>query len=189
LDVRDIRLKDLRRNIALVPQDPILFSGTILENLLFGKPGATKKEVRNAAIKANAHDFIMHLVNGYQTEIGEGGVQLSGGQRQRIALARAFLKDAPILILDEATSALDSGTEKLVQEALQRLVVGRTTIIIAHRFSTIYMVERIFVFHHGEIVETGTHNELLNREDGYYQRLFNAQYGHMLFENSKDAHC
>jgi len=182
LDVRDIRIKDLRRNIALVPQDPILFSGTILENLLFGKPGATKKEVQNAAIKANAHDFIMHLVNGYQTEIGEGGVKLSGGQRQRIALARAFLKDAPILILDEATSALDSGTENLVQEALQRLLVGRTTIIIAHRFSTIYMAERIFVFHHGEIVETGIHNELLNREDGYYQRLFNAQYGYMLFE-------
>ncbi len=118
LDVRDIRLKDLRRNIALVPQEPILFSGTILENLLFGKPGATKKKVRNAAIQANAHEFIMNLANGYQTEIGEGGVKLSGGQRQRLALARAFLKDAPILILDEATSALDSETEQLVQEAL-----------------------------------------------------------------------
>ena len=182
LDVRDIQIKDLRRNIALVPQDPILFSGTILENLLFGKPGATKKEIRNAAIQANAHDFIVNLTNGYRTEIGEGGVKLSGGQRQRIALARAFLKDAPILILDEATSALDSETEQLVQEALQRLVMGRTTIIIAHRFSTIHMAERIFVFHNGLIVETGNHTKLLNMHGGYYQKLFNAQYGKSFFD-------
>ena len=182
LDVRDILLKDLRRNIALVPQEPILFSGTILENLLLGKPGASKKKIRNAAIQANAHEFIMSLSNGYQTEIGEGGVKLSGGQRQRLALARAFLKDAPILILDEATSALDSETEQLVQEALQRLVKGRTTIIIAHRFSTIHMAKRIFVFHNGEIVESGIHNELINIQDGYYQKLFNTQYDNPLFE-------
>jgi subfamily B ATP-binding cassette protein MsbA len=182
VDVRDINLKDLRRNIALVPQDPILFSGTILENLLFGKPGATKKEVRNAAIRANAHDFIMNLAEGYRTEIGEGGVKLSGGQRQRVALARAFLKDAPILILDEATSALDSETEQLVQEALQRLVMGRTTIITAHRFSTIHMAERIVVFHNGVIVETGNHTKLLNMHGGYYQKLFDAQYGKRLIE-------
>jgi len=132
---------------------------------------------------ANAHDFIMKLPEGYQTEIGEDGVKLSGGQRQRIALARAFLKDAPVLILDEgATSALDSRgeTEQLVQEALQRLVAGRTTIIITHRFSTIHMAERIFVFHYGEIVETGTRDELLSIQGTHYQKLFNVQYGHGL---------
>ncbi|MFC1591185.1 ABC transporter ATP-binding protein [Thermodesulfobacteriota bacterium] len=179
-DVRDVRVKDLRRNIALVSQDPILFSGTILENLLLGRPRATEDEVRNAANQANAHDFIMGMLNGYQTEIGEGGVKLSGGQRQRLALARAFLKDAPVLILDEATSALDSETEQLVQEALQRLVKGRTTIIIAHRFSTIHLAERTFVFHRGQIVETGTRDELLNIQGGYYQKLFNAQCGYGL---------
>ncbi len=177
IDVRDIRLRDLRRNIALVSQDPILFSGTILENLLLGKPEASENEVRKAARQANAHVFIKTMINGYQTEIGEGGVKLSGGQRQRLALARAFLKDAPVLILDEATSALDSETEQLVQEALQRLVKGRTTIIIAHRFSTIQLAEKIFVFQRGEIVETGTRDELLNIQGGYYRKLFNAQYG------------
>lgn len=176
-DVRDIRLRDLRRNIALVPQDPILFSGTILENLLLGKPDASEEELQTAAKLANAHDFITSMGNGYETEIGEGGIKLSGGQRQRLALARAFLKNAPVLILDEATSALDSETELLVQQALQRLVEGRTTIIIAHRFSTLHMAKKIFVLHHGEIVETGTRMELLNLHGGYYQKFFNIQYG------------
>ena len=170
-DIRDFKLNCLRRHIATVPQEPILFSGTIYENIVFGNSAATEKDVQVAAISANAHDFICKLPNGYQTEIGEGGMKLSGGQRQRIALARAFLKNAPILILDEATSSLDSKAENLIQQALKRLMQGRTTIIIAHRLSTIQSADKIVVFDNGEIVETGNHQELLQKPYGLYRRL------------------
>ncbi len=179
-DIRDIKLSCLRRLIAAVPQEPILFSGTIYENILFGKSDVTDEDVRSATISANAHDFICKLPNGYQTEIGEGGMKLSGGQRQRIALARAFLKNAPILILDEATSSLDSGSENLIQEALKRLMQGRTTIIIAHRLSTIQSADMIVVFDNGEIVEVGSHRELLQRSYGLYRQLYQEQFNRKL---------
>jgi subfamily B ATP-binding cassette protein MsbA len=174
-DTQDFKLDCLRRHIATVPQEPILFSGTVYENILFGKQNASDKEVQAAAISANAHDFICKLPKGYETEIGEGGLKLSGGQRQRIALARAFLKDAPILILDEATSSLDSKAENMIQEALRRLMKGRTTIIIAHRLSTIQSADSIVVFHNGEIVETGNHEELLRHSYGLYRQLYDEQ--------------
>lgn len=175
-DIRDFKLNCLRRYIATVPQEPILFSGTVYENILFGRPNATEKDVQTAAISANAHDFICKLPKGYQTEIGEGGLKLSGGQRQRIALARAFLKNTPILILDEATSSLDSMSENLIQEALKRLMQGRTTIIIAHRLSTIQSADMIVVFHNGEIVEVGNHQELLRHSYGLYRQLYEEQF-------------
>ncbi|MFO0795784.1 MAG: ABC transporter ATP-binding protein, partial [Candidatus Brocadiaceae bacterium] len=179
-DIRDIKLSCLRRHIATVPQEPILFSGTIYENILFGKSDVTEGDVRTATISANAHDFICKLPKGYQTEIGEGGMKLSGGQRQRIALARAFLKNAPILILDEATSSLDSKAENLIQEALKRLMQGRTTIIIAHRLSTIQSADMIVVFDNGEIVEIGNHRELLHRSYGLYRQLYEEQFNKKL---------
>ncbi len=183
IDIRDLPLKQLRRHIALVPQDPILFSGTIYENILMGNSDATREEVDAAARSANAFDFIHQFPNGYETEIGEGGLRLSGGQKQRIALTRAFLKNAPILILDEATSSLDSESDNLIQEALQRLMQGRTTFIIAHRLSTIQSAHRIVVFDAGRIVEMGTHTELLNREDGLYRRLHQSSYRSRVFMN------
>lgn len=182
-DTQDFKLGCLRRHIATVPQEPILFSGTIYENILFGKQNASEKEVQSAAISANAHDFICKLPKGYETEIGEGGLKLSGGQRQRIALARAFLKDAPILILDEATSSLDSKTENMIQEALKRLMQGRTTIIIAHRLSTIQSADSIVVFHNGEIVETGNHEELLRHSYGLYRQLYDEQFNKKVVMN------
>ena len=166
--------------VRLVSQEPILFSGTIHANILYGKPDASEEEVLEAAKAADAHNFIMDLLEGYQTEIGEGGVRLSGGQRQRIALARAFLKDAPILILDEATSSLDSESENSIQAALIRLMRGRTTLIIAHRLSTIQSADRIVVFNEGTIVETGTHSELLERSEGLYRRLYKEQFDKFL---------
>lgn len=175
-DIRDFKLIWLRRHIATVPQEPILFSGTVYENILFGKPNASEEEVQAAIISANAHDFICRLPKGHQTEIGEGGMKLSGGQRQRIALARAFLKNAPILILDEATSSLDSKAENLIQEALKRLMKGRTTVIIAHRLSTIQSADMIVVFHNGEIVEKGNHQELLQHSRGLYRELYEEQF-------------
>lgn len=175
-DIRDVQLKSLRRQIALVPQDPILLSGSVQENILMGKPDASEKDVQQAATSANAHDFIIQLRGGYQCEIGEGGTRLSGGQKQRIALARAFLKDAPILILDEATSSLDSEAENLIQDALERLMQGRTTFIIAHRLSTIQSAKLIVVFDAGRIVEIGSHNELLLKANGLYRRLYSAMY-------------
>ncbi|MFO0792715.1 MAG: ABC transporter ATP-binding protein [Candidatus Brocadiaceae bacterium] len=174
-DIRDFKLSCLRGQIAIVPQEPILFSGTIYENILFGNPDATEEKVMAAAISANAHDFICKLPNKYQSEIGEGGIKLSGGQRQRITLARAFLKNAPILILDEATSSLDSEAENLIQQAMKRLMQGRTTIIIAHRLSTIQCADTIIVFDNGEIVETGNHQELVQSE-GLYQKLYEEQF-------------
>lgn len=182
IDIREIELKTLRRQIALVSQDPILFSGNIYENILMGDPDATEEEVIRSAMLANAHEFIMALPEGYQTEIGEGGVKLSGGQRQRIALARSFLKNAPILILDEATSSLDSESESAIQDALEKLMQGRTTIIIAHRLSTIQHADRIVVFHQGRIVEIGTHEMLLSKRGGLYRKLYEAK-GPVFLEN------
>jgi len=180
INIRNITLRSLRKYIALVPQDPILFSGTISENILFGRPSASEEDIQAAAKMANAHDFIKQLPMGYQTQIGEGGVKLSGGQRQRLALARSFLKDAPILILDEATSALDSESENLIQQALQKLMKGRTTLIIAHRLSTIQMVDEVIVFHQGQIVEEGNHQELLSKSKGLYRKLYDEQYNKFL---------
>lgn len=173
-DIRKIALRSLRSQIGIVLQENILFSGTIRENILFGRPEATDEEVIEAAKAANAHDFIMQLQHGYNTEIGERGVKLSGGQKQRIAIARVFLKDPGMIILDEATSALDLESEHLVQESLERLVQNRTTIIIAHRLSTITHADRIILIERGEIMEQGRHTELL-KANGPYARLFNVQ--------------
>ena len=188
LDIRDFKLSCLRRHIATVPQEPILFSGTIYENIMFGNSAATEKDVQAAAVSANAHDFICKLPNGYQTEIGEGGMKLSGGQRQRIALAPAFLKNAPILLLDEATSSLDSRSENLIQQALKRLMQGRTTIIIAHRLSTIQSADKIVVFDNGEIVEIGNHQELLQKPYGLYRRLYEEQFKNRFTAGSAIQH-
>lgn len=185
-DIRDITLESLRRNIALVPQEPILFSGTVYDNILFGKEGASEAEVVAAAMAADAHDFIIGLVGGYHKEIGQVGSRLSGGQKQRIALARAFLKDAPILILDEATSALDSESESSIQRALKRLMRGRTTIVIAHRLSTIQSADMIVVFDAGVIAEIGNHHELLTKPHGVYQRLHMEQFGKHLTQGSRE---
>jgi len=186
LDIRDYCLHSLRRQIALVPQEPILFSGSVHENLLMGKEDARDDDVRAAAVLANAHDFINRLPKGYQTEIGEGGAKLSGGQRQRIALARAFLKNAPILILDEATSSLDSESENLIQEALKRLMQNRTTLVIAHRLSTVQSADTIIVFDEGRIVETGSHARLLLKPDGLYRRLYEEQFKN-IFTNMNEG--
>ncbi len=169
-DIRDIKLKSLRQQISIVLQDVFLFHGTVRENILFGKPDATEEEMIRAAQIANAEEFIARLPNGYDTLIGERGVKLSGGQKQRLAIARAVLKDAPILILDEATSSVDTETEMLIQQALERLMAGRTTIIIAHRLSTIRNADMIVVLEGKHIVERGTHRELMAR-DGLYRHL------------------
>lgn len=174
LDVRSMRLADLRRNIAIVSQDPVLFNDTILANLLLGRTDATRAEVEQAARDAFAHDFIEAFPNGYDTIVGERGATLSGGQRQRIALARAFLRNAPILILDEATSALDSESEAFIQAALEKLVIGKTVFIIAHRFSTIRAATKILVFDRGEIIAHGRHTELY-RSNALYKSLYDKQ--------------
>lgn len=174
INIKDVTLKDLRKNIALVSQDPMLFNDTVYNNILIGNLKATREEVVDAAEKAYAHDFIKSLATGYDTGVGENGTQLSGGQKQRIAIARAFLKDAPILILDEATSALDAISENCIQMALETLFNGKTVIIIAHRFSSIKHADMIFVFEGGKIVETGTHGELFG-SSGVYHKLYQQQ--------------
>jgi subfamily B ATP-binding cassette protein MsbA len=160
IDLRDLRLADLRRNLAVVAQDPVLFNDTIFNNLLIARPEATRAEVEAAARAAYAHDFVSAFPEGYETIVGERGARLSGGQRQRLAIARAFLRNAPVLILDEATSALDSESESVIQLALKTLVLGKTVLIIAHRFSTIRTASLILVFDQGEIAARGTHAEL-----------------------------
>ena len=174
IDVRDLRVKDLRAMMGNVNQEAILFNDTIYNNITFGVTGTTKEQVEAAARIANAHDFIMATENGYNTSIGDRGCRLSGGQRQRLSIARAILKNPPLLILDEATSALDSESEKLVQEALDRLMADRTTLVIAHRLSTVKNATRICVIHEGRMVEQGTHDELLAL-NGYYTRLVAMQ--------------
>ncbi len=176
IDLRAMRLADLRRNIAVVSQDPVLFNDTVRANLLLGRAGASPAEVEQAARDAFAHDFILSLSHGYDTVVGERGASLSGGQRQRIALARAFLRNAPILILDEATSALDSDSEAAIQLALKKLVIGKTVLIIAHRFSTIRDASKILVFDRGEIVSSGSHAELYEAS-ALYKSLFDRQAG------------
>jgi ATP-binding cassette, subfamily B, bacterial len=173
-DIRTIELSSLRQQISMVLQDVFLFHGSVRENILFGRPGASESEMVEAARIANAHDFIFELPQGYDTLIGERGVKLSGGQKQRLSIARAVLKNAPILILDEATSSVDTQTEILIQEALERLMVGRTTIIIAHRLSTIRKADQIVVLEGRQVKEVGTHEELLKRK-GLYWQLSTAQ--------------
>jgi subfamily B ATP-binding cassette protein MsbA len=174
-DIRDFNVQSLRRQVGIVMQDNLLFSGTIEDNIKYGRPGATREEVIEAARSANAHDFISRLPQGYETWLGERGVQLSGGQRQRVAIARVILKNPRILILDEATSALDTEAERQVQEALDRLMKGRTSIVIAHRLSTVINADQILVLQQGTVVESGRHEELL-RQDGVYRRLNEMQF-------------
>src|SRR5262249_41898698 len=176
VDIRSITLKSLRQQISIVLQEPLLFSATVADNIRYGRLDATMDEIVEAARDANAHDFIMRLPQQYETPLGERGAQLSGGERQRIAVARAFLKNAPILILDEPTSSIDSRTESVILDALERLMVGRTTFLVAHRLSTLRNVSRIVVLNHGRIAESGTHAELL-AGDGLYRQLYDVQTG------------
>lgn len=176
-DIKEITQESLRRTVAYVPQETALFHRSIAENIAYGKTDATPEEIERAARLANAHEFIEQMPSGYDTLVGERGVKLSGGQRQRVAIARAILKDAPILVLDEATSALDSESEALIQDALEKLMAGRTSIVIAHRLSTVASLDRIIVLQDGKIVEQGSHAELLERKEGVYKHLWDRQSG------------
>ena len=175
VDVRNVTLKSLRDHIGMVQQDVYLFVGTVFDNIRYGKPDATREEVIEAAKNANAHEFIMSLPNGYETDIGQRGIKLSGGQKQRLSIARVFLKNPPILIFDEATSALDNESEKVVQDSLEKLAKNRTTFVIAHRLSTIKNAEKILVLSEDGIEESGTHEELMARK-GTYEKLYNMQF-------------
>ena len=174
IDIKDIRLEDLRNLMGIVSQESILFNDTIYNNILIGNLNAKTEEVYRAAEAANAHDFILEKPKGYLPNIGDKGDKLSGGQKQRISIARAILKNPEILILDEATSSLDVKSEKLVQEALSKLMYSRTSLVIAHRLSTIQNVDKIVVLENGEIIEEGTHNELI-KKGGHYKKLFDLQ--------------
>jgi ATP-binding cassette subfamily B protein len=175
-DARDYPLRRLRDQMAVVPQDVLLFGGTVADNIAYGRPGVSQTEIEEAARRANAHDFITAFPEGYQTVVGERGVKLSGGQRQRVAIARAILRNPAILILDEATSSLDSESESLVQQALDVLMAGRTSVIIAHRLSTVRRADCIYVVKEGEVVESGTHAELMAQPDGLYRMLSELQF-------------
>ncbi|MFQ5447096.1 MAG: ABC transporter ATP-binding protein, partial [Saprospiraceae bacterium] len=175
-DIFKMNTTAYRQNIAIVPQEVILFGGTIRENILYGKPGATEEELKQAAVQANAWDFIESFPEKLETVVGERGIKLSGGQRQRIAIARAILKNPSILLLDEATSSLDAESEKVVQDALDKLMEGRTSIIIAHRLATVRNVDCIYVIDNGRIVEKGTHEELSLLENGIYNSLARLQF-------------
>ncbi|HKG05818.1 MAG TPA: ATP-binding cassette domain-containing protein, partial [Pedobacter sp.] len=174
LDYKDLEIESIRSQMGLVNQDSILFNDTIFNNIAFAKPDASEEEVIAAARIANAHEFILHTENGYQTFVGDRGNRLSGGQKQRICIARAVLANPPIMLLDEATSALDTESEKLVQDALNKLMRNRTSIVIAHRLSTIQDADFIVVIDKGEIIETGTHQELVNLK-GLYNKLIELQ--------------
>ena len=180
-DIKSITQKSLRDNISFIPQETTMFNRTIRENIKYGRTSATNKEILRAAHEASAEDFILSAPQKYETYIGDRGIKLSGGQRQRIAIARAFLKDAPILILDEATSALDSETENTIQKSFAKLSNGRTTVVIAHRLSTLRNMDRLIVLDHGKIVESGTHKALL-RKNGIYAKLWKMQSGGFINE-------
>ena len=180
-DIKKVTQKSLRQNISFIPQDSTMFNRTIRENIRYGRIDATDEEIVCAAKNAAAEKFILSTPEKYDTYIGDRGIKLSGGQRQRIAIARAFLKNAPILILDEATSALDSETEDLIQQSFKKLSKGKTTIVIAHRLSTLRNVDRIIVLDHGQIAESGSHKSLL-RKKGIYAKLWNMQSGGFLQE-------
>ncbi len=178
-DISKVTQDSLRENIAVDPQEPMLFHRSIRENISYGKPSATKKEIEAVAKKAQAHEFITELEDGYETLVGERGVKLSGGQKQRVAIARAMLKDAPILVLDEATSALDSESEVEIQKALHKLMSGKTVIAVAHRLSTLREMDRIIVLERGRVIEDGSHDALVNY-GGVYAKLWDHQAGGFL---------
>jgi ABC-type multidrug transport system fused ATPase/permease subunit len=180
-NIKHVTQDSLRQNIAFIPQDSTMFNRTLRENIAYGRPNASEKEIISAAKKASAHTFICNANDGYNTLVGDRGIKLSGGQRQRIAIARAFLKDSPILILDEATAALDSETENAIQKSFMQLSMNRTTLVIAHRLSTLKNMDRIIVLDHGKIVESGTHEQLL-RNKKIYSRLWKMQSGGFIQE-------
>ncbi len=176
IDTREYDMYTLRKNIGIVPQETFLFSGSVRDTIIYGKRDASDEEIEKALKMANAYSFVMELPQGLNTEVGERGVLLSGGQKQRLAIARAILENPPIMILDEATSALDTESERLVQDALDKLMTNRTTFVIAHRLSTILHADKIVVMENGEIMEVGTHDELLNKK-GIYTKLYETQFG------------
>lgn len=176
-NISKIKQESLWENVSLVPQDPILFHRTLMENIRYGKPEAVDEEVIMVAKAAHCHEFIETLPDGYDTHVGERGIKLSSGERQRVAIARAILRNTPILVLDEATSSLDSESERLIQDALDRLMENKTVIAIAHRLSTIRKMDRIIVIDEGKIVEEGTHERLIGKERGVYKKLWKLQAG------------